>query len=176
MIPRDPGAARGKISALMKRTSLLLALALVPFVAIGCDKKTGTTKQTPDAGTTSKTTQPNVPDTPSDVPAEIKAAVERVWPKMEKMGEEIDAAFKSAQAAREAGKPPSAEDVTRAKNAQALTEEWAEIWNVFNDMRDDGKLSKNAETLTDRYLRGYDKKIKRWNEKAKAIKEVSTVK
>ena len=162
----------------MNRTPLLLlALALIPFVAVGCDKKTGTTKTTP-SGTSGGTTKKadTGPSLPSDIPPEIKAAVEKVWPKMEAAGAEIEAAFKSAQASRAAGKPPSAADVTRAKEAQAKTEEWAEIWNVLNDLIDDGKISKSAQSKTERYLRTYDNKITSWNKKAKGIKELSTVK
>jgi hypothetical protein len=158
---------------------LLLALALIPFVAVGCDKKTGTTTTTPNAGTSGTSTKSpssSLPELPSDIPPQIKDAVERVWPKMEAAGAEIEAAFKSAQASREAGKPPSAADVTRAKNAQAQTEEWAEIWNVLNDLADDGKISKTAQKKTETFLRAYDQKITAWNKKAKGIKELSTVK
>ena len=162
-----------------RKSLLLLALALIPFVAVGCDKKTGTTKTTPGTGGTtggSNTPSDSLPSLPSDIPPEIKAAVESAWPKMEAAGAEIEAAFKSAQAARAAGKPPSSADVTRAKNAQAQTEEWAEIWNVLNDLVDDGKISKAAQSKTERFLRAYDQKISAWNKKAKGIKELSTVK
>lgn len=160
-----------------RKPLLLLALALIPFVAVGCDKKTGTTK-TPNAGdyggAADKTD--SMPALPSDIPPQIKAAVEKAWPNIEAAGVEIEAAFKNAQASRAAGKPPSSADVTRAKDAQAKTEEWAEIWNVFNDLVDDGKISKAAQSKTDRFLRAYDKKISAWNKKAKGIKELSTVK
>jgi len=161
-----------------RKPLLLLALALIPFVAVGCDKKTGTTNTTPagTSGGTPKSTTSSLPALPSDIPPQIKSAVEKVWPKMEAAGAEIEAAFKNAQASRDAGKPPSSEDVTRAKNAQSQTEEWAEIWNVLNDLSDDGKISAAARKKTEAFLRAYDQKITDWNKKAKGIKELSTVK
>ena len=156
---------------------LLLVLALIPFVAVGCDKKTGTTKAQP--GTSGSGSQPNnssLPEAPSDVPPQIKAAVERVWPKIEAAGAEIEAAFASVKASRAQGKPPSGADVDRAKNAQAQTEEWAEIWNVLNDMVDDGSISKAGQKKTERFLQSYDRKVKQWTKLAKSIKELSTVK
>jgi len=155
---------------------LLITLALLPFVAVGCGKKTGTTKKQPANTGGGEPVKASVPSAPAGIPPEIKAAVDRVWPTMEAAGEEIEAAFKSAQASRAAGNPPSGADVTRAKNAQAKTEEWAEIWNVLNDLADAGKISDSARKKTERYLRDYDRKIKKWNDKAKGIKELSTVK
>jgi len=160
-----------------RKLLLFLVLVLIPFVAVGCDKKTGTTKTAPGSGDTGGTTkQPSMPAAPSDVPPQITAAVERVWPTIEAAGAEIEAAFKNVQAARAEGKPPSMADVARASKAQSATEEWAEIWNVLNDLSDDGKISKAAKSKSDRFLRPYDKKIKKWNGLAKTIKELSTVK
>jgi len=155
---------------------LLITLALIPFVAVGCDKKTGTTKKQPAPTGGGQPAKMSEPSAPAGIPPQIKAAVERVWPTIEAAGEEIDAAFKNAQASRAAGNPPSSADVTRAKNAQAKTEEWAEIWNVLNDLADANKISDTDRRKTENYLRKYDKKIKKWNDKAKGIKELSTVK
>ena len=155
---------------------LLITLALIPFVAVGCDKKTGSTRKKPANTGSNQPAKSSEPTAPAGIPPQIKAAVDRAWPTIEAAGEEIDAAFKSAQAARDAGNPPSSADVTRAKNAQAKTEEWAEIWNVLYDLADAGKITEADRKKTESYLRKYDKKIKKWNDKAKGIKELSTVK
>jgi len=156
---------------------LPLVLALIPFVAVGCDKKTGTTTTQPKSSVTgSQSKKSSLPEAPSDVPAQIRAAVERVWPNIEAAGAEIEAAFANVKASRVQGNPPSSADVERAKSAQAKTEEWAEIWNVLNDMVDANQISKAGQRKTERFLQSYDRKVKKWTKLAKSIKELSTVK
>jgi hypothetical protein len=161
-----------------RQTLLILALALLPFVAVGCDKKTGTsgTPVTPASTSGSEPKKADMPPAPGGVSPAIQAAVEREWPKVEAAGAEVEAAFKNVETARSQGKPPSAADVTRAKDAQSKTEEWANIWNDFNDMVDAKKITKSQAAATERYLQEYDRKVQKWQKLAKTIKELSTVK
>ena len=152
---------------------LLVLLVLVAFIAVGCGKKTGTTTKTP----TTETTEPKnsgMAPAPAGVPQKIKDMVEREWPKVEAAGANFEVAFARCKASMAKGDRPSQADITEASKAMNTLDGWAEIWNTLYDM--ENEIGKASMTKTENYLGKYDRKVKGWTKKSKALKEFSTVK
>jgi hypothetical protein len=154
---------------------LLVLLALVALLVVGCDKKTGTTTNAP-ATNGNKPAKSNMTPAPAGVPQKIKDMVDREWPKVEAAGAKFEEAFGRCKASMDAGNRPSQADITEASKAMNTLDGWAEIWNVVGDMEDSGELDAKSATMTKNFLGKYDSKVKGWTKKSKALKEFSTVK
>jgi hypothetical protein len=156
-----------------RHVPLLVLLVLVAFIAVGCGKKTGTTTKTP----TSNTVEPkksSMAPAPAGVPQQIKDMVEREWPNVEAAGAKFEEAFARCKASMAAGNRPLQSDITEASKAMNTLDGWAEIWNTLYDM--EGDLDKASMKKAENYLGKYDRKVKAWTKKSKALKEFSTVK
>ena len=152
---------------------LLVLLVLVAFIAVGCGKKTGTTTKTPASNTTEPKKSSMAP-APAGVPQQIKDMVEREWPKVEVAGAKFEEAFARCKASMAKGDRPLQSDITEASRAMNTLDGWAEIWNTLYDM--EGDLDKASMKKSEDYLGKYDRKVKAWTKKSKALKEFSTVK
>ena len=153
---------------------LLPILVVASFLLVACDKKTGTTVKSPSYNKTSKPAKTKMAPAPAGVPQEIKDMVEREWPKVEAAGAKFEEAFARCKASMAKGDRPSQADITTASKAMNTLDGWAEIWNKLYDM--ENEIGKASMTKTENYLGKYDRKVKAWTKKSKALKEFSTVK
>ncbi|MHC4452769.1 MAG: hypothetical protein ACYS0E_21955 [Planctomycetota bacterium] len=145
--------------------SLLLVLS---FVA--CDKGGGSSSSTPDTAPVDQ--QPSkpevsVPKAPTTIPTQYVDTFKKNWSKIEELGATFTTQFKKAQESR--GRDKEAVDAANA-TYQELADLWAEVGYAAQDESDE------IQEAWAKYLRSYERQVKKWVTMNKGLKEFSRVK
>lgn len=157
-------------------------LATLALVVPGCGKKGRPPPPPPTGNTAPSGSRPAVKaparTAPAGIPQEFFDLFQAKWPEIKKGGDEFSKTFAEAQTAQRAGdRTKMSAAIEEARTLyQTATDAWAEIayWHVNN--LDDGKIDQKTHDKCERFLRDYEKTVSSWGKKAKALKELSTVK
>lgn len=144
--------------------SLLLVLS---FMA--CDKGGGSSSTPDTAPVDQQPSQPevNVPKAPATIPQSYVDTFKTNWAKIEELGATFTTQFKKAQESR--GRDKDAVDAASA-TFRELADLWASVAYAAQDESDE------IQEAWEKYLRSYDRKVKKWVEMSKGLKEFSRVK
>ena len=146
----------------------LLLVIILMVVNSGSDKKKPVVDATANA---TKPAQPakKEPEVPADVPAHFKTKVEQAWPAIESKGKDFEKYFKAAQDAKRADdRVKFVEETDKAAKAfQQLQDGWAAVYYSADE------LPQDVQEVCRRWMGTYDKKVRKWLKKAKALKELS---
>ena len=158
----------------MARITLFVLVFAVALC--GCDKKKKAPEPPPT--TTAQKPEPKKTPAPAGIPQSLKDKLDTEWPEIKAKGEEFVAKFEEAQKAQNSGDRTAMN--TAINEASELygeaAEQWAEFENWINDQEDDGKMTADEAERCRRFLSTYERTVKDWRKKAKALKEFMTVK
>ncbi len=161
----------------MKRP-LVLAAALIVFIACGKKEKTPpvpTTNNNP--APKADNPEPKKPSGSSSVPQAFKDRIATAWPAIEDKGNRFLGKFKEAQTHQRSGDRAKMQSAIEdaSKLFRDAKDEWAVIVYWVVDEEDAGRLTEKGAEACNRHLRQYERRVKDWEKKAKALKELSTV-
>jgi hypothetical protein len=161
----------------MPRFAILLALLALVFA--GCGKKKLPPPPPPTAPTNPKPTPAPVKRTaPAGIPQEFYDLFQAKWPDIQKGGKEFEKKFTEAQTAQRAGNRENMHAAIEeaSKIYRVAKDSWAEIAYWPLNSMDDGKIDQKTMDKCEAFLRKHGKTVTGWDKKAKALKELSTVK
>ncbi|MEM8884802.1 MAG: hypothetical protein AAGD14_12085 [Planctomycetota bacterium] len=145
-------------------------LATLLFASlIACDKGgSNVPSVTPSNNSnTSKPAKSSMPKAPDAIPQKYVTMLENTWPKVKDLGSKFEGEFKKAQESR--GRDLPAVNAA-SKTFQELADLWAEVAYAAQDESD------TVMAKWEKYIASYNKKVKRWTEMSKGLKEFSRVK
>ncbi len=147
----------------------LLVVIILMVVNSGGDKKAPVIDATKPGKTKPADAEKKKPEVPAEVPAHFKTKVEQAWPAIESKGKEFEKYFKGAQDAKRADdRVKFVEETEKAAKAfQQLQDGWAAVYYSADD------LPQDVQEVCRRWMGTYDKKVRKWLKKAKALKELS---
>ncbi len=164
----------------MLRFGLLIATLALVIPACGKKKRLPPPPPATSQAPASNPTPVKAParTAPAGIPQEFYDLFQAKWPEIKKGGEEFSKKFTEAQTAQRAGDRAKMSSVIEEASRiyRTAKDSWAEIAYWPLNSLDDGKIDQTTHDKCERFLRQYGKTVTGWDKKAKALKELSTVK